>query len=42
MAVGELVELIEVDAVSAPTNLLRILGEQLSEGIGDVSFQFEE
>ena len=40
-AVGELAELID-DESKVPVNLLRILGEQFSEGLSDVSFPFED
>jgi hypothetical protein len=45
-AVGELAALIHngvsVDSRTIPINLLRILGEQFSEGLSDVSFPFED
>ena len=41
-AVRELAELVDTGEASATENLLRVLSEQLTEGISDVSFPFED
>jgi hypothetical protein len=41
-AVRELAELVDTGEASATENLLRVLSEQFSEGLSDVSFPFED
>lgn len=41
-AVQELAELVDTGKAAATENLLRILSEQFSEGLSDVSFPFED